>query len=139
MTTAQTIDALIDWAIETLPELQQARSAPEGDFPFPDLAVAITGIRQVAGRTQQRLERVRTCELILLVEPEPADEASASLGSFCDTLMDELARDRTLANRVKAAEAISDASLVPPFVDIQGGGSARQATLTITVRDEVAP
>lgn len=142
MTTEETTEALIEWAVEVLPELAQARARPEGDLPFPDLCVSFSRVQQIAGkaggRLQQGHERVRTFDLILLVDDEPADDASESLGRFCDKLMDELVRDRTLAGRVASADATAEASLIPPFVDIIGGGQARQATLTLTVRDQVA-
>lgn len=146
MTSTATAQALIDWARVHLPALvtdQQVRSAPESEWPLPDVACAIVRTThrkgRVQGRTQQGTERVRTCQLVLACEPASDGSDSTWLYESVDMLMDELSRDRTLQGRVAAVSVAAEATYEPPFIELEdGGATARQATLTLTVFDPVA-
>ena len=141
MTTAETAQAVVEWAdglVQALPEppADPTQEGPEPVFPLPGVAVTVTQVRQVAGRLQQTTERLRTCSLMLYTHPEPADSAGQWLYGAVDVLMDELIADKTLGKRVAAADVAVDASFEPPFVQLHNDGAeARQATLTLTVRD----
>ena len=75
-------------------------------------------------------------ELMILVPPNPAWDASYRLYDYIDALGDALKRDATLGERVSFASKDYEASFDPPEVEYQDGTVARAATMTVHIGEQ---
>lgn len=81
---------------------------------------------------QQTLVRARRATLLLLVDPEPSQDATDILQGYVDQLAARL-KERTLGGRVHTASSFYDATYNPPVVRHQDGTVARAARFQITI------
>jgi hypothetical protein len=147
--TVDLAQALEDWAVATLPDLQGSYDFPtaEKTQPLPDVAIEVNtsttemsaadpSLQTVFG-IEQVIMRTWTVNLLLMVPPEPGDVASEQLANFIDALQGSLISDSTLGGRVPWASKESRASLTPPFVQFDDGTRGRAATLELTVGEPI--
>lgn len=105
-----------------------SRESVLANDPRLGIEIADFGIEQADLHTMQ-------VEILLLVRPEPADEASAQLESFVSALRLSLAADPTLGGRVMSASRYWDANYEPPFLEFDDGTTARAATFSLAVAE----
>jgi hypothetical protein len=143
-------DKLIAWADGVLPELQGTYShAPDRkDQPFPDIAAELieigyteapaADVPDIQQIQQARVHQVSRWELILVVDPDPADEADTTLKDFTGRMAAAALADRTLGGRVTQIGKDFSFSFRPAFVEFDDGSRGRAATMNLAVADLVS-
>jgi hypothetical protein len=144
MTLKEFSDAVLDWAVETLPELNAStydHATDERTKPFPDVALEVVDVRRGGAPTgidtrlakiqqvQQIVVRTVDFELILVVDPEDPQVAEDQLKDFVERIFNALEEDKTLGNRVQWVDDSPRASFRPPFVEFDDGTRGRIVTL----------
>jgi hypothetical protein len=146
LTTEQLAITMEEWVAEVVPGFSRYEHMPtELAKALPMVIGEVVGdeVREGnrdvpnLGPYQQLLVRTRRVTLLLLVPPEPSWTASQALYSAVDLLGAALRRDPTLGGRVKEASKFYEASYTPPELQHADGTRARQATLTVTVGEQV--
>ncbi len=147
MSTKTLTNAIMDWGVEVLPEVQEAYDhATDERAGLPDIAVEVTGWRITAGPVDQRLAKLQVqqqdmkvtdLEFILVVAPEPAETAEDQLKDFSDRLVDALLQDPSLGNRVAWVNNNPRVSFRPPLVEFEDGTRGRIVTLFLQVGQTV--
>lgn len=150
ISTEDTVEAVSEWAVATLPELTDKSYAyATGDrvLGLPDIAVEIVDysvnvdvasgtLRQIQQIEQIRL-KVTNLELILVVPPNPPSEADKALKDFSDRLVDALLKDKTLGGRVSWAGNTPRVSFRPPYVEFDDGTQGRIVTLYLQIGQQL--
>jgi hypothetical protein len=148
--TADIAQALEDWVVATLPDLQGSYDyqTAEKTQPLPDVAIEVGQVTTAESTGDASLEsfgfgieqtalRNWTVSILLMVPPEPGQEASAQLAGFIDTLQADILQDGTLGGRVPWSSKETRASFTPPFVQFDDGTRGRVVTLEVTVGERV--
>lgn len=140
MNTVDIATALEQWAASVIPGLNAEASQPEQlAFALPLVICEITEKRRRRTESgyQQTGMRAWSASLMLLVSPEDTWNASQILYGMIDDLELALARDPTLGGRVPIADSDYTASFQPPEVEHQDGTVARQATMKLSIGEQV--
>jgi hypothetical protein len=144
----QVADALVAWAIDTLPDLQGTydHDPDSKTQPLPDLAASVASEETRAsdptlglpiadlGIEQATLHSLRA-SLLLMVDPGDAGAATEQLQSFVRDLRKAVEADRTLGGRVPAVSPYIQASYEPPFVEFDDGTKGRAATFLLVIAE----
>jgi hypothetical protein len=150
MDANEAASAVAGWAKATCPDLAAYdHSPPRKTSPLPDVAVSVAresvrrnaaelGIAVVEFGLEQADVHVLEVELLLMVSPEPADEATRQLQSFVGQLRESLESDDTLGGRVAAASRYFSATYEPPYIEWDDGTKARCAFVTVTLAELAA-
>jgi hypothetical protein len=138
---AQAIEA---WAVSVIPGLHSYDHAPRSllkalplvlaevaSKQHRELTVADTNFQQY--KFQQTTVDTWAVNLLLLVDPSDAWNASQTLYTMTDSLGDAIDKDPTLGGRVKFASKDHQVSFDPPEFEYADGTIARAATLSIVV------
>ncbi len=143
MTIEQVTGAVVAWAKEVLPELQGTYDYPADAkiFPLPDAAAEIQDVELAVAdagdfpnlNIEQAMLRVYHVHLLLLVDPEPPDEATEKLTDFVDRLTASALSDRTLGGRVGGVAPTFRSTFTPPFVEFDDGTRGRLSTMEFTI------
>jgi hypothetical protein len=148
MDASRVADALVEWAIDTLPDLKGTydHDPDSKTQPLPDLAVSVASEETRAsdptlglpladlGIEQATLHSLRA-SLLLMVDPEDAGVATEQLQDFVRDLREAVKADQTLGGRVFLASPYIQASYEPPFVEFDDGTSGRAATFSIVITE----
>lgn len=103
--------AIADWAVTAAPALAEAYAYPPADRGrLPDVAVLITDANVLPadswfGSRGHHLLRRFTVELLLVVDPDPVDQATDALTDIADALTESVLEDRTMDGRLAAPGA----------------------------------
>lgn len=146
MRTEELANAVEAWAVATIPALSSFPIAPgEISKAFPVvICEAKNKHRSTRGgdfaRQQYQQTAIRSwqVELLILVDPEPDEEATKILYGYVDDLEEALTRDYTLGGRVEAASSDQvEASFEPAEVEYSDGTIARAATMRFDVGEMI--
>ena len=149
MTTREITDEIVAWADQLIPELEYAfNHATDEHGGLPDIAVEVTGINfttaPVEGRLAklQQIEQTRTkiwdLEVILVVPPDPAQDAENMLKDFSDRLLDDfLVPAGNIRSRFAWVNDTPRVSFRPPLVEFEDGTRGRIVTLFMQVGQQV--
>jgi len=144
MTIQEVAEALIAWVLAECPTIAGSYDHPpdEKHQALPDVACEVTDVetkqadeRFRAFAVQQLEVRVFEAELLIVVDPDPAQTATFALYGFIDALQAAAKADMTLGSRVPAASPFTRASFRPPFVEFDDGSKGRIATLSIGIAE----
>ena len=141
---AQAVEA---WAAEVIPGLNHYDHAPRSLLQAMPLVLA-----EVQRKTHQELSvneatfqqyqfqqtsvSIWNVNLMFLVDPSDAWNASQILYNMTDTLGDAISKDPTLGQRVSFASGDYEVSFDPPEFEYADGTIARAATMSIVVGDQ---
>ena len=148
MDATQVADALVEWAIEILPDLKGTydHDPDSKTQPLPDLAASVASEETRAndptlglpfadlGIEQATLHSLRA-SLLLMVDPEDAGAATEQLQGFVAALAASVGADPTLGGRVPAVSPFWQASYEPPFVEFDDGTKGRAATFSLVITE----
>lgn len=146
MTTDQTAEAIVEWVVATIPEIESSydHAAERKTQPLPDVGIEITDVEIRLDDERFPLYQIentavlsRQFDILLMVDPEPAQTASDLLASFADQLIVSLASDFTLGGRVPAAALGLRFRFNPPFVRFDDGTKGRVTTGTIIIGEPI--
>lgn len=141
---------LIEWADAVLPELagSYAHAPDKKDQPFPDIAAELIdigyteapapGVPDIQQIQQAVVHQVSRWELILVVDPDPPDQADTTLKEFTGRLATSALDDATLGGRVTRIGKDFSFSFRPAFVEFDDGSRGRAATMNLAVADLVS-
>jgi hypothetical protein len=140
-------ERLVEWAREVLPELNggYAYLPSSKEQALPDVVVDITrtyidadaadGFAEI--RIQQRAVRVWEVEMSFMVDNSDPEQASATLRSWYDRLLDGWLASRTLGGRVPFTSPYPSIDSSSPFVEYEDGTKGREITMQVAVGDLV--
>lgn len=149
MTTDELTTHVVDWAVSVLPELSGSydHATDERYKGLPDIAVEIVSMRVTDIRGDGRMAKLQQIqqlrmkqydlELILVVDPDPPEQAEAFVKDFADRLVDNLLSNKTLGGRVAWVNDTPRVSYRPPFVEFTDGTRGRIVTLYLQVGQQV--
>ena len=144
-------DALVDWTRSKLEAGQTGYAFPTDvkTGALPDVAAEVQKISLQRANTEdfpasgveQVMLRLFDFHLMFLVDPDPADEATAQLEAFVDKMTEEILADPTMENALDntALSPLFTASFTPPFVEFDDGTRGRIATLELKVGEVISP
>jgi hypothetical protein len=141
-------DALVEWALETCPDLNGSydHDPDSKTQPLPDVAAVVggegdsqsdptLGLEIADFGLQETTLHTTRASLVLMVDPGDGAEATEQLQGFVSALAATLRADRTLGGRVRAASPFWQASYEPPFVEFDDGTKGRVATFSLAVAE----
>ena len=147
MTTEQIAKAVEAWASSVIPDLNTYEHAPRNLLQALPIVLA-----EVQRKTHQELNITEgnfqqyayqqtsvnawEVDLLFLVDPSDAWNASQILYQMTDTLGDAIASDPTLGQRVSFAAGDYEVSFDPPEFEYADGTIARAATMSIVVGEQ---
>jgi hypothetical protein len=144
-TTQEIADAIVEWTRGKIPALETGYAFPadEKTGDLPDVAAEIQRIKIQrtstenfpAAGVQQVLIRVFQFNLMFLVNPDPAEEATKQLEEFVDTITTALLEDPSMGELLPnvSLSPVFDSSFTPPFVEFEDGTKGRMATMELVV------
>lgn len=148
MDANQIAEALVEWALETCPELQGSydHDPDSKTQPLPDVAAVVgsegdapsdpsLGLEIADFGLQNATLHFTRASLFLMVDPGDGDAASEELRGFVGALARALRADRTLGGRVMSVSPVWQGSYEPPFVEFDDGTKGRIATFSLTVAE----
>lgn len=148
MDAVEAAEALVEWALETCPDLKGSydHDPSQKTQPLPDIAAYVsdeevtgtdpsTGLPIADVGIQQAELHVMRATLLMMVNPEPAADADAALKGFVRDLAASLKADQTLGGRVSAVSPRWRASYEPPFVQFEDGSEGRAAYLSLDIAE----
>lgn len=139
------VDAVEAWAAAVANLNTIERNPEELTFPLPLAFAEVKRKRKVATEAdldratkgyQQTALRAWSVDLTVLVKPDPDATAYGELNDLVDTITEDLARNRTLGQRVETASPFYDVEFVGE-VEHPSGTVARAAVITMTVGEAV--
>lgn len=147
MTSNDATQNLVEWARETLPELQAVYDhvpATKSDG-LPDMVaeVARTGVDMGGSERfrfwdiQQRAIYFVEAELSFMVDNSDTAAAATQLRDFENRLLMGVMEDPTLGKRVPFASPLVSFDFTSPFVEYEDGTRGREMTMTLAVGDVV--
>lgn len=141
--------AIVDWVMETVPDLAGAYdyAAEKRDEPLPDVACEVTDeavvpnppqlMPAVPGIDQTPLFHVLGADLLLVVDPDPPREAAQALNGYVRSLaVSLLPEGKRLASGLFISPLFT-AGYRPPFVEFDDGQRGRLATVRLTVAEPI--
>lgn len=138
--------AVVAWAVATVADLESSydHAVSEKSQPLPDVAVEIANVNTGISRDafpdlliDQKRFRTLTFAVVLVHEAKPENTASEWLANAADDLSEALQADPTLGGRVYRASRSHQWSFNPPYVVFDDNTKGRQATLTLSLAEEV--
>lgn len=146
MTDDALANALLAWSTSVLTEIvgkfdHQPLRHNQG---LPELGVGILrrqlspSMEGAGPSLQQQLFDIRTCELVIAVKPEPAEQAIGTLRGFVDRLLASVRSDRTLGKRVEVVSPLVTVDYDPGEIRFADDTEARGFTLNLTVGERVS-
>jgi hypothetical protein len=151
LSSQEVAEAVVEWAREQLPELNDGHPHPiseSGDLP--DVVAAVAHIRSVPGEPEkfpfamleQTWLKVYDIELSIMVEQEQGNEgekaAQQQLEAFAETLLGSTLADATLGERVPMVSPFLEADFSEPFRERSDGLRGRTMFMTLTVGELLA-
>lgn len=140
--TQELSDAIVDWAVALIPEIEgtYAFAADRKDQALPDLAVEPTRMETILGadprfpwaNIEQIQLKVNSFNLLVMVEPDPPEEASTLLTSIADRVLAALVADPGFGG-LALASPYATATMDPPFVQFDDGTRGRLCTIGFAV------
>lgn len=141
-------DALVEWALATCPDLKGSydHDPSSKTQPLPDIAASVTAEEDTSSEPTLGLEtadvgiqqadiHVMRATLLMMVDPEPAQDATEQLQGFVRDLAASLRTDQTLGGRVSAVSPRWQASYDPPFVQFDDGTEGRAAYFSLAIAE----
>jgi len=145
MDTNALTTAIIEWAQETVPELEAGYTYAPAAKPEPMPDVVATLVRtfvQMGGeevfplwQLQQRLVEGYEYALSFTVDNQDPSLAAEQLRGFRDALVLAVITQPTLNDRVPFRSPFASFDFDPAFVEYEDGTTGREMTMTLTVGD----
>lgn len=150
MTSQEAAEAVVEWARDVLPDLQEGYAYPAGQTSgaLPDVVVVVQNIRTVSREPEkfpfQMLEQIDglkclDLEISVMVEQDEGTEGEQSahqaLEGFAETLIGSILADATLGSRVPMISPFVEADLSEPFEERTNGIRGRALFLNATVAE----
>lgn len=149
MTGAELADAVLAWARESVPSLEDGYSytvsmknkLPDVVVEFADQAVRLADGEFPFADLQQTMIVRTDFILSFMVDNTDPENAATQLRSFADALLLSILQDGTLGSRVPFVSPYVTFDYTPPFVQYADGTEGREMTMTLSVADpvEVSP
>jgi hypothetical protein len=147
MTTVEVAKAAEAWAVSVIDDLNSYEHAPRSILQAMPLVIAEVQRKQhreinVSGSGFQQYSYQQTAvnewnvDLLFLVDPSDAWNASQVLYQMTDKLGDALGKDLTLGQRVDFASGDYEISFDPPEFEYADGTIARAATMSIVIGEQ---
>lgn len=145
MTTDEIAAALVEWAQDVIPSLEDAYSHTVATKnKLPDVVCDILSTRveltdpEFPYRDLQQMMIVRhELQLSFMVDNTDTEAASGQLRSFADSLLISILQDGTLGDRVPYVSPYVNFDYTPPFVQYADGTEGREMTMTLAIADPV--
>lgn len=150
MNSQEVAEAVVAWAREQVPDLQEGYAYPAGQTSgsLPDVVVVVQNIRTVAREPEKfpfaMLEQIDglkcfDLEVSVMVEQEEGVEGEAAahqaLEGYAETLIGSILADATLGSRVPMISPFVEADLSEPFEERSNGIRGRAFFLNATVAE----
>lgn len=147
MTTEEIAAAVEAWAVSVIPSLNTYDFAPRSLAKALPIALAevqrkqhqevnLTESNFQQYKFQQTSINIWTVNLLVLIDPSDAWNASKTLYEMTDSLGDAILKDPTLGQRVSFTSEDYEVSFDPPEFEYADGTIARVATMSIVVGDQ---
>jgi len=150
MTIGELAQALEQWVAETCPGITTTYDhEPKAKTDFPEVSAVVKRVTHADAPSQpgqeiQQVEQSRAkvyeADLIIVVEPEPPDEADDALKAFGDQLGDAAESDRTLGGRVAGISSEWSFDFHPdaPLLVFDDGSRGRRMTLSVVAVERIS-